>query len=74
MLSSKDHCLEYWRESAMCRGDVSMATFLWHDGKPFSKVHSDHECVDWNRLRQWAESRAVNMSDSLILKPQSNLG
>ncbi|KAK7938130.1 uncharacterized protein PG986_014998 [Apiospora aurea] len=64
--SYKDHCLEYWREAAMCRGDPTLATFVWHEGKPFSKVHSVHECVKWDRLRGWAESRMVNTSDLSI--------
>ncbi|KAK8137989.1 hypothetical protein PG984_001369 [Apiospora sp. TS-2023a] len=63
-----DHCLEYWREAAMCRGDPTLATFVWHEGRPFSKVHSVHECVNWDRLRGWAESRMVDASDlSLFL-------
>ncbi|KAI1387571.1 uncharacterized protein F4822DRAFT_406959 [Hypoxylon trugodes] len=61
-----DHCLEYWREAAICRGDPSLATFVWQEGKPFSKVHSTHECVDWIKLRQWAESRMVEASDPSI--------
>ncbi|KAK8055066.1 hypothetical protein PG993_000293 [Apiospora rasikravindrae] len=61
-----DHCLEYWREAAMCRGDPTLATFVWHEGKPFSKVHSVHECVNWDRLQGWAESRMVDASDLSI--------
>ncbi|KAI1264670.1 hypothetical protein F5Y18DRAFT_389748 [Xylariaceae sp. FL1019] len=58
-----DHCLEYWREAAMCRGDPTLATFQWYEGRPFSKVHSVHECVNWESLRQWAEKRMVDTSD-----------
>ncbi|KAI2768967.1 hypothetical protein F4815DRAFT_489823 [Daldinia loculata] len=61
-----DHCLEYWREAAMCRGDPTLATFVWYEGRPFSKVHSVHECVNWDRLRQWAEARMVDTSDPSI--------
>ncbi|OTA92756.1 hypothetical protein M434DRAFT_31513 [Hypoxylon sp. CO27-5] len=62
-----DHCLEYWREAAMCRGDPTLATFVWDQGRPFSKVHSVHECVNWNQLRQWTETRMVDISDLSIL-------
>ena len=58
-----DHCLEYWREAAMCRGDTALGTFRWVDDLPYSRVYSDHECVDWQRLDAWARGRMVNMSD-----------
>lgn len=58
-----DHCLEYWREAAICRGDTTLATFRWVDGLPYSRVYSDHECVNWGALDQWARSRMVDMSD-----------
>jgi hypothetical protein len=51
----------------MCRGDPTLATFTWHEGKPFSKVHSVHECVDWEKLWHWAEQRMVDTSDLSIL-------
>jgi Mycotoxin biosynthesis protein UstYa len=25
-----DHCLEYWREAAMCRADMALSTFYWN--------------------------------------------
>jgi hypothetical protein len=64
-----DHCLEYWREAAMCRGDTTLSTFLWSEGKPFSHVYSDHECVNWQSLDTWARSRMVDMSDLSVLEP-----
>ncbi|KAF2497000.1 hypothetical protein BU16DRAFT_345995 [Lophium mytilinum] len=66
-----DHCLEYWREAAMCRGDTTLSTFRWADDKPFSTVYSDHECVNWDVLDIWARSRMVDMSDWSILAPAS---
>lgn len=62
-----DHCLEYWREAAMCRGDVALATFQWAEGKPFSRVWSDHECVDWEHFDTWARTRMLDMDDYSIL-------
>ncbi|KAI8950686.1 hypothetical protein F4801DRAFT_548030 [Xylaria longipes] len=58
-----DHCLEYWRESAMCRGDTTLGTFFWRDGVPTSRVYTDNECVDWDALDHWARQRRVDMSD-----------
>ena len=47
----------------MCRGDTALGTFRWVDDLPYSRVYSDHECVDWQRLDTWARGRMVNMSD-----------
>lgn len=58
-----DHCLEYWREAAMCRGDPALATFVWVDGTLKSRLHSDHTCIDWESLAGWATSRKVDLSD-----------
>ncbi|KAI0415965.1 hypothetical protein F5X98DRAFT_206520 [Xylaria grammica] len=58
-----DHCLEYWRESAMCRGDTTLGTFFWRGGVPTSRVYTDNECVDWNALDHWARERSVDMAD-----------
>ncbi|ETS75000.1 hypothetical protein PFICI_13484 [Pestalotiopsis fici W106-1] len=61
-----DHCLEYWRESAMCRGDVTLGTFFWRDGYPTSRVYTDNECIDWHALDTWARRRMVDMNDRSI--------
>ncbi|KAB8297741.1 hypothetical protein EYC80_001543 [Monilinia laxa] len=62
-----DHCLEYWREAAMCRGDATMATMFWRDAVPTSRAWSDHECINWNAFDTWARSRSLNMTDPSIL-------
>ena len=69
----QDHCLEYFREAAMCRGDPSITTFGWRDGKPTAHVESDHQCVQWDRLSSWAESRSVNIFDPNILEHEGEL-
>ncbi|KAI1409257.1 hypothetical protein F5Y13DRAFT_182154 [Hypoxylon sp. FL1857] len=58
-----DHCLEYWRQSAMCRGDTTLGTFFWRDGVPTSRVYTDNECVNWYALDHWARQRKVDMDD-----------
>ncbi|KAM3085717.1 hypothetical protein ACMFMG_002782 [Clarireedia jacksonii] len=62
-----DHCLEYWREAAMCRADATMATMFWRDAVPTSRAWSDHECVNWESFDKWARSRSLNMTDPSIL-------
>ena len=66
-----DHCLEYWREAAMCRGDTTLSTFRWAEGNAYSTV-SDHECVNWQRLDSWARERMVDMQDLSILDVPSS--
>jgi hypothetical protein len=51
----------------MCRGDVSVGTFQWAEGKPFSRVWSDHECINWDRLDTWARTRMFDLSDFSVL-------
>ncbi|KAH4350602.1 hypothetical protein HBH98_051100 [Parastagonospora nodorum] len=62
-----DHCLEYFREAAMCRGDPTLAFFTWDAGIPKSKRDTTNECVKWDKLRAFAESRMVDVSDYSIL-------
>jgi len=64
-----DHCLEYLREAAICRGDTTLATFEWREKKPFSFQFTDHECVKWDKIVSWAEKRKVDTTDySLFVK------
>ena len=67
-----DHCLEYWREAAMCRGDATISTFGWGAELVYSTVYSDHECVNWASFDGWARSRMVDMSDYSVLEAHSN--
>jgi hypothetical protein len=45
-----------------------MATYFWYDGFPKSRVHSVHECVDWDAFNSWAESRKIIVSDLAVLE------
>ncbi|MCJ1358217.1 MAG: hypothetical protein MMC33_008216 [Icmadophila ericetorum] len=63
-----DHCLEYFREAAMCRGDTSLATMFWRDGLPTSRVYSEHECVNWEALDSWAREKMVDMHNPDVLE------
>jgi Mycotoxin biosynthesis protein UstYa len=68
-----DHCLEYWREAAMCRADMALSTFYWNTTSTFpaSRVYSDHECVDWERLDAWSRSRMFIINDKHDLQDPS---
>ena len=47
----------------MCRGDVSITTFGWRGGRPTAKVNSEHECINWETLAEWAGERSVDLLD-----------
>ena len=56
----------------MCRGDPSLATFSWVNNTILkSRVYSSHECVDWERLEEWATSRMIDVSNRSILTRNS---
>lgn len=69
----EDHCLEYLREVAICRGDPSITTFGWRDGRPTAHVKSDHQCIKWEKLSSWAESRSVDMFDPNLLQQEQHV-
>ena len=69
-----DHCLEYWREAAMCRGDMTLSTFFWNQTFATSRVYSDHECVDWERQDAWARTRMLNIQDTGVLEAPPRRG
>ncbi|KAK0507994.1 hypothetical protein JMJ35_009883 [Cladonia borealis] len=68
-----DHCLEYLREIAICRGDPAITTFGWRNSRPTAHVRSDHQCIVWESLLSWAESRSVDMFDPNLLQREQHV-
>lgn len=72
-----DHCLEYFREAAMCRADPSLTTFGWRaaDGRPTAHVDSLHQCADWGRFAAWAAARRVDvLAEGVLGRPVEIVG
>ncbi|KAI0868267.1 hypothetical protein GGS24DRAFT_513592 [Hypoxylon argillaceum] len=82
-----DHCVEYIRESLMCKPDLSMVTFRWinntaqHEDKTaFYPTNFDadlHFCANWGHLDSWASKRVIDLFQvDLLQRPQpvSHLG
>jgi len=70
------HCLELLRQSAVCKGDISVTAFKWlKQGsliEPTTREGTPHQCVDWDRLSGWAKARSVDLFDpELLVKPHS---
>ncbi|KAH8912451.1 hypothetical protein BR93DRAFT_78849 [Coniochaeta sp. PMI_546] len=68
------HCLDLFRMSAMCRGDVSVLTHRWVDGalRPDHNQSAPHQCVDWNQVMNFGKSASVNVfRETYIVNPQT---
>ena len=64
-----EHCLEHFRELALCRGDIAVTTFLYRGGRKTAKLLAEHECVNWDRLQDWVSLRAIDLSTPDITLP-----
>lgn len=81
-LNITDHCIEYLRESLMCKPDISLVTFRWindtaqHPDEPSvyyptNLDSSQHECMEWESLNDWAGKRVFNLYDvDLLDRPE----
>lgn len=65
-----DHCLDALRKSVMCNSDTSLRTFAWSEGENphvLGRSSPIRECVDWGKLHDYMEDRAVPYGPLLIL-------
>jgi hypothetical protein len=53
----------------MCRADTSLITFEFHDVTrlPNPKFENVHQCVSWNKLTDWLDSRMIDVFTPGIL-------
>ncbi|KAL8665678.1 MAG: hypothetical protein Q9202_001988 [Teloschistes flavicans] len=58
-----DHCLEVLRQGVMCRGDISLVTFVWSPKKrlPLADFSQPHECVNFDALNRWSGQHSVDV-------------
>lgn len=56
-----EHCLATLRQGVMCHGDVSVMTMVWgkHSRIPLGDFANPHQCVNFDKLHDWAMGRAV---------------
>ncbi|KAH8690237.1 hypothetical protein BGW36DRAFT_433189 [Talaromyces proteolyticus] len=64
-----DHCIDNLRQNLMCKGDVSLVTFSWvpNDRAPKPNFEVEHECVNWQRLDNWAKEHRFDIFDERTL-------
>jgi hypothetical protein len=53
----------------MCKGDVSLVTFSWvdNDRAPKPNFEVEHECVNWEKMDNWAKDHRFDIFDEKTL-------
>ncbi|KAL1799376.1 hypothetical protein ACET3X_003413 [Alternaria dauci] len=68
-----NHCIETLRQGIMCRGDVSLGTYTYLSGDGndvTARSWASHQCVDFDALMTWTESRAIDIfAEGVLAKP-----
>ncbi|QKX64647.1 uncharacterized protein TRUGW13939_11823 [Talaromyces rugulosus] len=64
-----DHCIDNLRQNLMCKGDVSLVTFSWvdNDRAPKPNFEVEHECVNWEKMDNWAKDHRFDIFDEKTL-------
>ncbi|KAI1387573.1 uncharacterized protein F4822DRAFT_406969 [Hypoxylon trugodes] len=66
-----EHCLEWLRVAALCRGDTTLTTFRW-EGKERRRLETEYPiprtCVDAGRILKWSEEHAVDINQDGLLQ------
>ncbi|KAI1363194.1 hypothetical protein F5Y08DRAFT_251979 [Xylaria arbuscula] len=65
-----DHCIDSIRQNLMCNADIAMMGFKWVNDSLEPKPHfrGQHECVNWERIEEWASERSFNPDDKANLR------
>jgi hypothetical protein len=67
-----DHCLEWLRVVALCRGDTVLTTFEWDGDNLETEYPIARQCVDSNHLLVWSQHNSVDLSTpGLLSKPSA---
>ncbi|KAI1324466.1 hypothetical protein F5Y16DRAFT_381005 [Xylariaceae sp. FL0255] len=68
-----EHCLEWLRQAALCRGDTTLTTFEWGIGDRNGVLETEYpfprRCVSPQSLLAWSEERAVDITEPGLLMP-----
>ncbi|PQE26935.1 tat pathway signal sequence protein [Rutstroemia sp. NJR-2017a BVV2] len=68
-----DHCIDSIRQNLMCNADTAMMGFRWVNDslEPKPNFRGQHECVNWERIEEWASERSFNPDDQANLRHPS---
>ncbi len=66
----KDHCIETLRQRLMCTPDLNIITSHWRlaNDIPNIDLHSNHQCVDWEKFYEWTKRNVYAEKDSNTLR------
>ncbi|KAL8701607.1 MAG: hypothetical protein Q9201_004815 [Fulgogasparrea decipioides] len=58
-----EHCVDYIRQSLMCKFDTTIMPFNWvlDHQNPTPNGNTIHKCINWDHMQDWLKSRAVKM-------------
>lgn len=66
-----EHCLEWIRMGVLCRSDITLSVLQW-DSETGSRLETEYpiprKCIDSERILQWAERNAIDLSKEGILE------
>lgn len=68
-----EHCIDILRAGAMCRADTAIFPYHWSDATrlPNPTWVQKHECINWNRLEEWLESRRIDiLTPGMLVHPK----
>ncbi|RDL40101.1 Uncharacterized protein BP5553_00080 [Venustampulla echinocandica] len=63
-----EHCIEWVRTAAICRGDTTLTLFEWVDGELETKYPIPHMCVNGEELLGWSRERIVDIDQEGALE------
>ncbi|CZS88192.1 uncharacterized protein RCO7_01155 [Rhynchosporium graminicola] len=69
MKGHNEHCIDALRMAVMCRADVTVFPFHWKSGTrlPSPTWSQNHECVNWDVLQKWMDTRVVDVKAPGVL-------
>ncbi|KAI1759590.1 hypothetical protein GGR53DRAFT_527080 [Hypoxylon sp. FL1150] len=66
-----EHCLEWLRVAALCRGDTTLTTFRW-GGEKGQYLETEYPipraCVNGEKILEWSEKHAVDITGEGVLQ------
>lgn len=59
----------------MCSADVTPNVWKWNPGKRIAEIQFNnvHTCVDWDKLKEWAQANQAPVKFSDVLHTQGEL-
>lgn len=67
-----NHCLDWIKTAALCRSDTTLTTLSWNGTRLDTEYPVEYTCAKPDSLFQWADQRAVDISDLSILEGPSS--